>query len=173
MFKLLTRVTLIGLLLSTASAQADDLHSGIYVGADLGKSSYKQPGVSDSDPTFGIRIGYQFTPYIATEFLIRSLSFRIDGPFADSAYYPENNRSLALLGTLPLTTETSIYTRLGVGETTMHSARVAKVDYQKSESMMSIGAAYQVSKTWRLNIEASRFDKSKITLITVGTQYHF
>lgn len=171
--KVFARTTLTAIMLGAMSAKADDLESGFYLGADVGRSSYKQPGFNSGDPSFGLKVGYQFNANFAAEVLVRSLSFRFDGPYADSAYYPESNRSLALLGSLFIANKVSIYARLGLGETTMHAARIAKHDYQKSEAMMSVGCAYDLTKSWRLNVEASRFDQAKVSLFTLGAQFHF
>lgn len=173
LFKMLVRTTMTAMLFCAISAKADNLEPGFYLGADVGRSSYKQPGVNSGDPTFGLKAGYQFNSNFAAEVLVRSLSFRLDGLFADSAYYPESNRSFALLGSLPIANKVSIYARLGLGETTMHSARKAKHDYQKSEAMVSVGSAYDLTKSWRLHVEASRFDQSKIRLLTLGAQFYF
>jgi hypothetical protein len=171
--KVLGCAALSTLLLGSRFAKANDLEPGFYLGADAGRSNYKQSGINSGDPTFGLKVGYQFNANFAAEVLVRSLNFRFDGPFADSAYYPESNRSLALLGSLPIAHNVSAYLRLGLGETTMHAASATKHDYQKSEAMMSVGAAYHLTKSWQLNLEASRFDRSKVSSFTIGAQFHF
>jgi hypothetical protein len=175
--KLLTKtfslVALTTIVLHAIVSHASDLDPGFYLGADLGKSSYKQTSVSSEDPAFGLKLGYQFTPHLATEVLFRSLSFNLDGPFSSSAYYPDSNRSIAVLGILPIDANFSTNARLGFGKTSMHSSRLAKKDYQKSETLVSIGGSYSLTQNWRLNLEATRFNQSSVTLITVGTEIHF
>ena len=171
--KVFSQIALATIVLHASLSHASDLDPGFYLGADLGKSSYKQTDVSSRDPAFGLKIGYQFTPHLATEVFFRSLSFNLDGPFSDSTYYPDSNRSVAVLGILPIDENFSIYARLGFGKTSMHSSRIAKKDYQKSETLMSIGGSYKLTQKWRLNLEATRFNQSSVILITVGTEIHF
>lgn len=173
MSKTFKQAALATVLLGASITHASDFEPSIYLGADAGKSSYTQPGVSTGDPTFGLKLGYQMTPHFAAEVLLRSLSFRIDGPFTDSAYYPENNRSIAMLGILPMGEHFSTYAKLGVGATTMHSASVARKDFEKTEAMLSIGGNYALSKNWKLYVEATHFNQLGVNLFTVGAQFHF
>jgi hypothetical protein len=173
MSKVFKLAALASILLSASVTHAGEPEPGFYVGADLGKSSSTQAGVSTRESTVGLKLGYQITPHLATEVLVRALNARIDGPFADSAYYPENNHSVAVLGMLPISENFSAYTRLGVGETTMHSARVAKKDYKKTEAMVSIGGNYTLSEKWSFYLEATHFNQSGVKLIALGTQFCF
>ncbi|PHV04878.1 hypothetical protein CSQ96_23095 [Janthinobacterium sp. BJB412] len=173
MSTLFKRAALASLLLASSTSFAADFEPGIYVGADIGRSSYKQPGVSDGDAAFGLKLGYQATPNFGAEIIARSLSFRIDGPFADSAYYPDSHVGVAAVGKVPLNERFNLYGRLGVGRTKMHSARVANKDQNETEALFGAGIGYAFSPKWQMSLEATRFNKSEITLVTLGVQYNF
>ncbi|MBJ7311679.1 outer membrane beta-barrel protein [Rugamonas sp. CCM 8940] len=168
-----TRAALSTLLLASSAAYAAEFDPGIYVGSDIGRSSYSQPGVSNGDLALGLKLGYQATPNFGAEIIARSLSFRIDGLFSDSAYYPESHIGVAAVGKIPLNDRFSLYGRLGVGRTKMHSARVANKDQNETEALFGGGVSYAFSPKWQMSLEAIRFNKSELTLVTLGVQYNF
>ncbi len=83
MRKFRTGMALVIALLNSAVALAGEAGAGPYAGLDLGKSSYRQPGSDERDPSFALTVGYRITPALALEGQARSLSLRINVPFAD------------------------------------------------------------------------------------------
>lgn len=149
--------------------------SGVYVGAGVGSSSVSSHAVdSDNDPSLNVDVGYRFNQNFSAEIFARSLSFRLfDDLAGDSSYYPDSHVGVAVLGTIPLGNDFSLYGRLGVGRTEMKSGRKSKKDYNETDPSLGLGVRYALSPAWSINLEATRFTKTKVNTYLLGVQYDF
>lgn len=173
MRKFRTSMALVIALLNSAVALAGEAGEGTYAGLDLGKSSYRQPGSDERDPSFALTVGYRITPALALEGQARSLSLRINVPFADKKHYPSGHLALAVVGTLAIAGDVSLVGRGGVGRTTMRSARVANPDRHLVEAITGGGIAYQWAPQWQVSLEAMRLSRSRLTVMSLGARYAF
>jgi outer membrane protein W len=148
---------------------------GPYVGVDAARATVSSRYVDDSsDISFGLTAGYQATPNLAVEAVVRSLSFN---PFRDllapAGYYPDQHYGIAVVGSAPLSDDVSIYAKGGVGRTSMHATRNNLPDRNETDPIIGIGVRYGFSSNWALNLEASRLTKTDVNLISVGVRYQF
>jgi len=173
MRNIFSKATVLTLLLACGTAHAAGFEPGVYVGFDIGKSSYKQAGVNSSDPSFGLKLGYQATGYFGLELYGRSLSFQLDAPYISADYYPDDHFGVAAVATYPLASEFNLYGRLGMGRTQLRSPRVGNPTRHRDEASLGVGAAYLMTPKWQFSVEAVRFNKSEVTLLTAGVQYRF
>lgn len=149
--------------------------AGVYVGAGVGSSSVSSHTVdTDNDPALNVDIGYRFNQNFSAEVFARSLSLRMfDGLVGDSSYYPDTHVGVAVLGTVPLGNDFSLYGRLGIGRTEMKSGRKSKKDYNETDPSLGVGVRYALSPAWSLNVEATHFTKTKVNTYLLGVQYDF
>lgn len=146
-----------------------------YAGAGLGRASVSSKYVDDSnDISFNALLGYQATPNLGIEAYTRSLSFNpFRGLLSDAGYYPDQHYGLAVVGTAPLDEHFSIYGRLGVGSTKLHSTRTSIADKHETDPLISAGASYSFNNNWSVNMDLSRLTKSEVNLISTGLRYQF
>ena len=165
----------VGFSLLCAHAAYAQNGTGVYVGAGVGGSSVSSHTVdSGNDPALNVDIGYRFNQNLSAEVFARSLSFRLfDGLAGDSSYYPDTHVGVAVLGTVPLANDFSLYGRLGIGRTEMKSGRKSKKDYSETDPSLGLGVRYALSSAWSINLEATRFTKTKVNTYLLGVQYNF
>ena len=165
----------VGFSLLCAHAAYAQNGTGVYVGAGVGSSSVSSHTVdTDNDPSLNVDVGYRFNQNFSAEIFARSLSFRLfDGLFGDSSYYPDSHVGVAVLGTIPVGNDFSLYGRLGLGRTEMKSGRKAKQDYNETDPSLGVGVRYALSPAWSINVEATRFTKTKVNTYLLGVQYDF
>ena len=112
-----------GAALGAAAHAVQPEDAGLYVGAEIGKSSVSSHVYQESnDPVVGATFGVVVNPNVSFEIFARSLSFRIfDALAGDTTYYPSGHVGVAVLGVLPLNEKFQFYGRFGMGRTTLHA----------------------------------------------------
>lgn len=175
MRNLLSLAALTALCSAASAVAAPVFQAGPYIGVDAARASVSSHYVdSDNDISLGFTAGYQATPNVAVEVVARSLSFNpFRGLLAPAGYYPEQHYGIAVLGSAPLTDNFSFFGRIGVGSTHMQATRSNLPGRNETDPVYGIGGRYSFSNNWSISAEATRLNKSEVTLIAAGLRYQF
>jgi len=143
-------------LIATTASAAD---SNFYVGGDIGSSKFKVDGESGSKTGFGATLGYTLNPNVAFELSARRLgSWKEDGVTVKA-----NALQASVLGIAPITSEFSLYGRLGL---TRNSVKATEGGYSgsvhKTKALFGLGASYQLAKNVSLRGEYMNLGSNKL-----------
>jgi len=148
---------------------------GVYANLNAGRTSISSRYVDDSnDVSFGGGIGYQFTPNLAMEGYVRSLSLNpFHGLLTEAGYYPDSHYGVAVVASAPVSNDFSVYGRVGIGRTTMKPNRTNLSDQHESDPTVGAGVRYNFTRTVAGELEVMRLTKSDATLISIGARFQF
>ncbi|MTW35560.1 outer membrane beta-barrel protein [Pseudoduganella danionis] len=166
---------LLGLAVALPAFASDPFEPGVYAGVNLGRASISSKYVeSGHDATGGFAIGYQMTPNLGAEVFASTLSFDpFKGLLAAPGNYPDSHIGVAVLGSIPLSDQFSLYGRLGIGRTKMPSTRTSLPTTHETDPSIGIGASYAISRQWSVNLEATRLTKTEVNLLSAGLRFQF
>lgn len=168
--KLITSMFVAMLAVFASVAHAGDLPGNFYVGADVGRSSYTSPGLTDTRATsYGVNGGYAYTKNLAVEASYADLGDVATGAVKTKA----NVTDLAAVGTYNISNAFAMYGRLGyawadtdtAGATTRHDS----VTY-------GAGVSYRLTDAIDLRGGMKRYGlsgSSHVTNLNAGLRYNF
>jgi OOP family OmpA-OmpF porin len=188
----LLRVALLSSLLAAPLAQAQD--TGVYVGAAVGQSSYREicrdfDSIAGAAGAFNCETreatggklfaGWRFHRNLAVElsyfdFGKARTTGTVSGAEAEGKMTTKA-AGLSAVGLLPVTDNLWIFGRLGGLQTqttsTLNGNGLASRD--ETEIHTGIGGMYQLSRHWAARLEYERSSDVKIDFISLGAQYRF
>ena len=160
-------VALAALALTALSASAAD--NSWYVGADIGSTTFKVTGDSDSKTGYGALVGYTLNQNIAFEGSVRRLG--------SESGVDVNAWQASVLGLLPLNQQFTVYGRLGVTRNSLDiSQNNVDVSVNKTRALIGVGVDYKIDKNWALRAEYNDLGDNynvRIDQFNVGVTYRF
>jgi OmpA-OmpF porin, OOP family len=157
---------------SAAFAQASE-PSGFYLAAGFGQSRIDVGGTTQTrsgvSGTFGV--GYRLNSVLAVEFSY--IEFGSAQLFQTNAEV--KSTSASVLVSAPFAETFSVYGRLGGANSDRRVTTSGRVlsDERKSEAVYGVGAAYSFNKNLTTNLEWTKLNDSKASIISLGLRYYF
>ena len=165
------------LLITSTTAFADEMDSGVYINLNAGlggggSSKYSAGGVASS-----INVGYNFNHYLAVDAGINNVTGAFFFGGSSSNIY-----TLSAKGSLPLGEVFYLYGRLGLGYNNSHYGSLwsGNNEYNEAVALIAAGAAFHLGKHFELHLENSYFSPlnnqptaSTINALQLGLQYNF
>ena len=180
MQRTLTSAALVLAILPFASANAQGVSPGLYIGANLSLIDYKETGFPNYDPTsLGLKLGSQINRNIAVEGRVgipmSSGTVYIGGvpDSVDIGYFGVYGK-----GILPLAPSFSAYGLLGLtrGKATYSSNSVVYNSNTASSLTYGVGADFSITRNVSLNVEWARLFRSSffsVEALSFGVDYKF
>ena len=175
MFKKIVAAAALAIVASTAAA-ADG--PGFYIGADVGSTevdidNFGDFDFDDSDSGYGVFAGYQVNQTFAIEATYRRLSDIDVGFTGGSANLKSEQLGLSAIAGLPLTTNLSLYGRLGYNRIDLKaSGPLGTREDDESGVLYGVGLGYAFSPAVSARIEVQR-PASDLTNISAGLSFKF
>jgi len=209
---IVTTLVIGGLCVAT-QAQAADLSTGPYVSANVGAgvSSLQKGGIDSAlgaqgigvssgtsgtqDTTYGLSLGYRFTPNLAAEVGYVNLGkfgYQSNVSGASNAAvvgeFKSQGMTAAALGILPLPHNVSVYGKLGLirADTELRASGSNGVDtvntsHYSTGSLVGLGASYDITPKVATRVEWNRYGNlgnpstgyGSVNTYTVGLAYKF
>ena len=148
---------------------------GMQAGFGVGKSSVSSDQYEDSNSDIvGGNVGYRFNENVALEGFYRTLKFRLlDRTFRDYAYYPSEHLGVAVLASAKLAKHFTVYGRLGLGTTKMHSADANRDDHFETDPSIGVGITIPFNQRIALRFESTRLTKTEVNTHLIGMEFSF
>lgn len=141
-----------------AVASASAAGNSWYVGADVGRTTFKADGESDGQTGFGALVGYQLNDNVAFEGALR----RLASQDIDVGTVRANAAQVSVLGLLPLANGFSVYARLGLTHNVLEVAvKGATVSFDSNAAVIGIGAQYQLGNNLSIRGEYADLGNNK------------
>ncbi len=154
---------------SKAGLNGGDISSQLL---DLGFSS-SSVSLSDKTTSYGLKLGYQFTPYVAVEGNYTDLGkysyqANVQPPGSLNSELKVKGYGLDLVGTLPIVDKLSLLGRVGVQRMKTDGAFsgsgsidlvTAGASQSSTAGKLGFGVQYELSKNLGLRLEVERFRK--------------
>jgi OOP family OmpA-OmpF porin len=185
-------IALLSTLLAAPHARAQE--TGIYVGAAVGQSSYREicrdfDSIAGAAGAFNCETreatggklfaGWRFHRNLAVElsyfdFGKARTTGTVSGAEAEGKMTTKA-AGLSAVGMLPVSEELWVFARLGGLQTQTRSTLngVDLASHGETEIHTGIGAMYQFSRRWAARLEYERSSDVKIDFISLGAQYRF
>lgn len=150
---------------ASAASADDDTRRGVYVGADVGKSSLQNGG---SGSGAGVFAGYQFTRYVSAELAYRDL-----GDLGSWDSVKMKQKVVAAVITVPFAEKWTFIDRIGVCELDedIHSV-YGNGQTTKTGTTIGIGMEYSLTPAAHLRAEIALPARNVVNL-NVGVLMHF
>lgn len=164
------------LALAGSAACASELNTqGPYIGVSLGRADGSAEVYrTKSRPSFGFHLGYRFNQNVAAEVFGHSLSFEIFPSWFGKPYeYPKEHVGVAVIGSLPMSTDLSLTARLGLGRTTMERSKDLRTAGHRNSVSGGLGLSYTISPSFALNLGYARYSKVDAGVFSLGGELRF
>lgn len=179
----LTRLALTAALTAGLATPAFAADGGIYIGADLGRSSLKNDQTTRNKLGPGLTLGYEFNEHFAVEGQVRRLAHWSEDGFK----FGFDSMNLSLIGKLPLGSDFSLYGRLGAARTksSFRTAQGATLfSATRTKAVYGVGGEYALTPRVSLRTEYASLGSQrvgndagapvvKIRQLSLGITYQF
>ena len=149
----------------------------VYLGLDVGVSTYQSNNESDGGMVVGYVLGYRVNQYVSVELgshNLWGLETIVKGFFVkDNFYYPRSHEGLAAIVRTSLADKMSVYGRLGLGRTNYERTKIDAAEKSETDIPVGLGLAYDFNDHWAIRFEWTRYTKASVNTGVLGFSYAF